>query len=781
VAGRPRIRDESCLPGVTGSAIATIPNAGYFAGMNFNRAQVIDENFVEFLRRWDEAPTRQIAPDDEVCEGRALLGRDLLELFESQMVARHLDLVARELRAREAGFYTISSAGHEGNALVGRLTRHTDPAFLHYRSGGFMAERSRKLPNVDFIYETALSLVAGREDPIAGGRHKVWGSAPLWVLPQTSTIGSHLPKSLGTAIAIPRAKHLLRRALPIPDDSIVVCSFGDASCNHSTAAGTFNAACWASYQSLPVPILFVCEDNGYGISVRSPSGWIEAGFRNRPGLSYFQANGLDLVDAYAAVARAVEHCRVRRAPVFLHLRVVRMLGHAGTDMESSYRTLEEIETTEACDPLLQSARRVLGAGLLTPAEITERYETIRAKVAAAAERAAGRPRLTSAAEIVEPLAPYHADKVNAEAVRADFQDGRLAAFGGSEKLPERLPPRHMAVQINHALFDLMAKYPECILFGEDVARKGGVYHVTTGLADRFKSGRVFNTLLDEQTILGVAQGAGYMGLLPIPEIQYLAYFHNACDQIRGEACSTQYFSRDQFRNPMVVRIAALAYQKGFGGHFHNDNSIAALRDIPGLIIACPSRGDDAVGMLRTALALAKIDGRVVAFLEPIALYMKKDLHEENDGGWTFAYPPPDKAVPLGEPRVYEPGSKELLIITYGNGALMSLRAAKTLHDRDGINARILDLRWLNPLNVKAIASHADECGRALIVDEGRRTGGIAEGVMAAILEHGQTRPVVRRVAGEDTYIPLGPAANLVLPSEDDILDAMRELMSHEKD
>ena len=100
---------------------------------------------------------------------------------------------------------------------------------------------------------------------------------------------------------------------------------------------------------------------------------------------------------------------------------------------------------------------------------------------------------------------------------------------------------------------------------------------------------MFNTVLDEQTILGLAQGLGYMGLLPFPEIQYLAYFHNACDQIRGEACSMQFFSRDQFRNPMVMRIAAFGYQKGFGGHFHNDNSIAALRDIPGLVIAAARR------------------------------------------------------------------------------------------------------------------------------------------------------------------------------------------------
>ena len=165
-------------------------------------------------------------------------------------------------------------------------------------------------------------------------------------------------------------------------------------------------------------------------------------------------------------------------------------------------------------------------------------------------------------------------------------------------------------------------------------------------------GRVFNSPLDETTILGLAIGAGHLGLVPIPEIQYLAYLHNAIDQIRGEAASLQFFSQGAYKNPMVVRIASLAYQKGFGGHFHNDNAIAALRDIPGLVMACPSNGQDAVGMLRTCVAMAKADGTVCAFLEPIALYMTKDLHEDRDGEWAFAYPGPEHAVALGRGRTW---------------------------------------------------------------------------------------------------------------------------------
>jgi 2-oxoisovalerate dehydrogenase E1 component len=237
----------------------------------------------------------------------------------------------------------------------------------------------------------------------------------------------------------------------------------------------------------------------------------------------------------------------------------------------------------------------------------------------------------------------------------------------------------------------------------------------------------------------------------------------------------QFFSNDQFRNPMVVRIAALGYQKGFGGHFHNDNSIAALRDIPGLVLACPSRADDAASMLRTCAALAKVDGRVVVFLEPIALYMTKDLHKDKDGAWQFAYPSPHSYIALGEGRVYHEEHQDLCIVTFGNGVYFSLRVARRLA-QEGIQARVLDLRWLNHYDVTWMMQHVEECGRALIVDEGRRSGGLGEGLVTAIVENARRVIPMRRVVGEDTYIPLGPAANAVLPSEEQILAAARSLM-----
>jgi 2-oxoisovalerate dehydrogenase E1 component len=753
---------------------ATVPNPIPARMKGLNRAEICDVNFQEFVRGWNGQAQPKPAPDEAILDGSALDARGFRELFESQLVSRHLDLMARVLRVQNKVFYTIGSSGHEGNAMVARAARHTDPAFLHYRSGGFMAERFRKLPGMDPIMDSALSFAASAEDPASGGRHKVWGSKPLWVLPQTSTIASHLPKALGTAVAIEAARRIGHQ-LPIPDDSIAICSFGDASANHATAQTAFNAASWTAYQKLPAPVLYVCEDNGIGISVKTPGGWIAESFRNRPDLDYFFADGLDLAAGYGDVLRAVEHCRRTRRPTFLHLRTQRIMGHAGTDFEIEWRSIDELCAVEAGDPLLRSAAIALESGLMSKDEILALYEDTRKKCFAAAEDADRRPRIETLEHVMAPLAPYTPDKVAAEAARAPSLEARVKAFGSEDKLPESLPPRHLAIQINNALHDLFAKYPETLLFGEDVAQKGGVYTVTKGLHKAFGNRRVFNTLLDETMILGMAQGFANVGMLPIPEIQYLAYLHNAIDQIRGEAASLQFFSNGQYANPMVVRIAGLGYQRGFGGHFHNDNSVTALRDIPGIVVGCPSRGDDAAMMLRTLAALAKVDGRVTVFLEPIALYMTKDLYEAGDGGWLTEYPAPDRAMTLGEERVYSPDATDCVIFSFGNGMPMSLRAARAIEAKHGWKVRVVDLRWLVPLNHAAIAKHAGECDRILVVDEGRFSAGIGEGVITAITEAGFGGKPIHRVVGADTYTPLAGAAFLVIPKDEDIVAAADRL------
>jgi 2-oxoisovalerate dehydrogenase E1 component len=222
---------------------------------------------------------------------------------------------------------------------------------------------------------------------------------------------------------------------------------------------------------------------------------------------------------------------------------------------------------------------------------------------------------------------------------------------------------------------------------------------------------------------------------------------------------------------MVVRIAGYGYQRGFGGHFHNDDAVGVLRDIPGLVIASPSRPEDAAAMLRTCVAAALVDGSVCAFLEPIALYHTRDLYEDGDGHWLASLR--DVHVPVGVGRTHLDGD-DLTLVTWGNGLRMSLRVALRLAAR-GVYARVLDLRWLAPLPLEDLLREAGATRRVLVVDETRRTGGVSEGVVAALVDAGfQGR--VARVASKDSFVPLGAAANLVLLQEDEIEAAALRLV-----
>jgi 2-oxoisovalerate dehydrogenase E1 component len=720
-------------------------------------------------------PARPAAPGDPVRPGSALTAGQCLALFEVQLASRHLDVAARWLRSRGTGFYTIGSSGHEGNAGVAAALRLTDPALLHYRSGAFyLARAAQASPPHDGVRDVLLGLAAAAEDPISGGRHKVFGNRELNVIPQTSTIASHLPRAVGVAFALARAAKL-GLATPWPADAIAVCSFGDASVNHSTAAGAVNTAAYIAYQGLPLPLLLVCEDNGIGISVRSPRGWVETVARSRPGIGYFAADGADLAAVYDTAVAAAEHVRRRRQPTFLHLSVVRFGGHAGSDVESGYRSAAEIAADLERDPLLGTARLLVEAGVLTAGQAAERYHASRERILALAGKTEGAPRLSSAAAVAAPLAPPRPAETAAAASAAPGPERRRAVFGA--RLPEDEGPMTLAQTINRALADALASVPGMMVFGEDVARKGGVYGLTRGLLAKFGAGRVFDTLLDEQSILGLALGLGLAGMLPVPEIQYLAYLHNAADQLRGEAATLSFFSQGQYRNPVVVRIAGLAHLGGFGGHFHNDNAVGALRDIPGLIIACPAWPGDAPAMLRTCLAAARTGGAVCVFLEPIALYHERDLHADGDGGWLAPYHPPAAwaaaHIPVGRARVDGEG-RDLAIVTFGPGVRKSLRVAARLA-AEGIAARVVDLRWLAPLPVDDILREAHATGRVLVADETRRTSGVSEGVIAALTD-ARFGGRMARVTAADSFVPLGDAAATVLLSEEQIEQAARQLL-----
>lgn len=733
--------------------------------MMSDRNQLVKENFINFVRA-------QTLPESPITLTPADVGlshTDVIDLFETQVMSRHLDLQSRVMQKKGQSFYTIGSSGHEGNAAYAKAFRPTDMAFLHYRSGAFVIQRGKQVPGQTSLYDMLLSFAASKDDPISGGRHKVLGSKALSIPPQTSTIASHLPKAMGAAYSIPLAKRLAHQG-EIPDDGVIICNFGDASSNHSTTQGAINSTAWAAYQSIPMPIVFICEDNGIGISTSTPEGWIAANYKNREGLHYLYCDGLNILDTYKTAKEAERIGREMRKPVFLHVRTVRLLGHAGSDAEFVYRDMSDITATEFQDPLLHTARIILENNILTSDELINIYQQVEQRIAVVAENAASKEKLTSANAVMKSIVPDVIKARSSVVVSAEQRDEIFKHEKHNLKKKQ-----HLAKLINWALMDLMAEYPNIVMCGEDIGKKGGVYNVTAKLCERFGKNRVINTLLDEQTILGTAIGLAHNNFLPIPEIQFLAYVHNAEDQIRGEAATLPFFSNGQFTNPMVIRIAGLAYQKGFGGHFHNDNSFAVFRDIPGLIIACPSNGADAVEMMRASVRLAQEQQRMVVFLEPIALYMTKDLHQEGDGLWTHEYQPPtsdDQAVNLTVKTHGE--GKQLCILTYGNGNYLSRQAQKQLAEQ-GIEARVVDLRWLAPLDEKGILAQVNDCESVLIVDECRQTGSISEALVTLIHEQAEMLPKIKRVTASDSFIPLGAAAYEVLPSVENIVTAAMEI------
>ncbi|WP_424974148.1 thiamine pyrophosphate-dependent enzyme [Dinoroseobacter sp. S124A] len=726
-----------------------------------DRAEIVHENF-----------RRRVAAEDLPAGADPAAGLspgELRGLFDAQVLSRALDRTSRAMQKAGQGFYTIGSSGHEGMAAVAHALRADDIAFLHYRDAAFQIARGQQAGMAldEIARDMLLSFACAAEDPISGGRHKVLGSRPLMIPPQTSTIASHLPKAVGAAYGI----GLSRRRAPgwplVPDTAIAMCSFGDASVNHSTAQGALNTAGWAAIQSVPLPLLFVCEDNGIGISTPTPKGWIAASLSARPGLRYFTANGLDLCETAARAAEAADWVRRTRKPAILHLTMVRLYGHAGADLPTTYLPQAQVEREEADDPLLHSVRLLQGAGALAPSEALARYDEVTTEVAALSGRAAQAPSLGDAGAVAASLLPPRRAAPDHAAPSAE---ARAACFAGDLKGQDS--PQPMSRLISWALTDLMLAHPETLVMGEDVGRKGGVYGVTQKLQARFGADRVIDTLLDEQSILGLAIGLGQTGFTPIPEIQFLAYLHNAEDQLRGEAATLSFFSQGQFTNPMVLRIAGLGYQKGFGGHFHNDNSLAVLRDIPGLVIACPSTGDDAARMLRECVRLAREEQRVVVFVEPIALYPMRDLHSPGDGGWMRAYPELGARIALGEIGVTGTG-RDLAIVTYGNGHYLSRQALPEL-EAAGIATRVIDLRWLAPLPEAALLEAVADCAHILIVDECRRTGGQAEGLMALFAERTDAR--LARDTATDCFIATGRAYAATLPSRESILAAARALL-----
>lgn len=722
--------------------------------------QSLDERFrdaVSALR----PPGSGRAPADPVRDGATLTGAQAKDLFDAQLTSRHLDLAARWLRSFNEGFHSTGSSGHEGNAAVAAVLRGDDPALLHHRSAAFYcvrasnapatpgADRARRLEEA--ARDVLRGVVASVRDPITGGRDKILGNPALHLIPALAAGAGHLPRAAGLAHALTRPGDT-----PWPGDAIVVASFADLT--GLDVAGRLDLA------GQPVPLLLVCEDDTPGGP--DPDGWTARVLRGRPGLRYSFADGSDLAAVYDAARDAVAFVRHERRPAVLHLSTILLLGQTGDPEPDSLDR----------DPLAATARLLVEAGLHTPDEVLTRYDEVGWQVRKAAEEVLGEPKLAALGEIVATLAPRRPLRVAHVVGQAADPAVRERFFGG--RLPEDAAPMTLAQTIGATLADALAADPEILVFGPATTR-GGRFGVTAGLHGR-DSERVFDSPPDTTTILGLALGAGVAGRLPVPELDGLAALWGGLEQLRTEAAGMGHLSGGAYRNPMVLRVPGLAQPFGVGGHLANDNTVAALRDVPGLVVAVPARAADAAPMLRACLAAAAVDGTVSVFLEPAALYQTRDLYQQGDNEWLAPYPAPgewaEDHIPIGRARTYGLGSaQDLTIVTYGNGVRMSLRVAAQLA-ADGYGSRVVDLRWLNPLPTADLVREAGVTGRVLIVDETRRSGGVGEGVLAALVD-GAFVGSVRRVAAADAPVPLGPAAQHVLVGEDAITQGAHTLLT----
>jgi 2-oxoisovalerate dehydrogenase E1 component len=734
------------------------------------------QELIEHLRAvlGDPASTAAAAADPRVS---ASTERDLLALLEAQAASRWLDVAIRRLRGAGRAFAPPTSAGHEGNAAVALALRPTDPGLLHQRSTAFYLARAAQAGRADGVREAAASLLGALDAP-GGGRQAVAAADGLALYRHAGLASSHLPRAVGIGWAIGRAQgHRSgrgdappgRSTLRWPADSVVVASFGDTAAGHASATGAVTALSWASEQGVPMPVLLVCEDNGLGGSSRTPRGWVRSQFDGRPGLGYLYADTADPLRTLEIAREAAWLVRERRRPVLLHLACVRIGGEFESDDERAYRSAAEIDGDLARDPLAATVRVLVRTGVLSAQAVRERLDQIRRDVTAAVAKAVGRPRATGAAQVASPL------RMASPAAVADRVTlaGRAMA-GGDHVVPAPQTQLTLAETINQAVLDSALIAPRLVLLGHDVARRGGRYRVTAGLRRKLGAARVVDATQDEQTLLGLALGAAMSGLLPVVELRSPAHLYSALHLLRAEAAGQRFRSVGGAGNPLLLRVP-------FGGRagdgIADDLGLGPLRDIPGLVIACPAHPSDAAAMFRSCLAAAAVGNQVCVVLEPVPLYDERDMLSPGDGAWCSPYAPPAlwgfTHVPLGRASTWGTG-QDLTIAAYGTGVRMALRTAARLA-ADGIGARVVDLRWLMPLPVQDVVKEAAATGRLLVVDETRRTGGVSEGLVTAVLEAGYTGRMAR-VTAPDSFVPDGESAGLVLLGEDQIEAAARSLL-----
>jgi 2-oxoisovalerate dehydrogenase E1 component len=713
-----------------------------------------------------------------------LTGAEWVDVYRLMYLSRRLDDREILLKNQQKIFFQISGAGHE--ALLVAAGKALKPGYDWFYP--YYRDRALCLTLGVTAEEMLLQAVGAAADPASGGRQMPshWGNQRLNIVTQSSSVATQMLQAVGCAEA---GRYLARhpnaveagvqssgsedyRAFHKPSfhgDEVVYASIGEGS----TSQGEF----WESLSSASLeklPILFVVEDNGYAIStpveVNTPGGNISKLVANFPNFFFAEVDGTDPVESYAAMTKAVAHCRARKGPAFVHGHVTRPYSHSLSDNAKLYRSAAELEAENLRDPLPKLQLQLLREGVIDAEGITRLEKTIDDEIQAATDRVLRAPFPATDTIYKYVYSP------DIDPTSKSFAS-ETAAPGGPEGAPVG-PDRTMADLINACLKDEMKRDPRIIVFGEDVADcsreeylksgavkgKGGVFKLTAGLQCEYGSDRVFNSPLAEANIVGRAVGVATRGMKPVAEIQFFDYIWPAMHQLRNELAPLRWRSNNAFSAPAVIRVAIGGYLTG-GALYHSQSGEVLFTHTPGMRVVFPSNALDANGLLRTAI---RCD-------DPVMFLEHKRLYRETYG--RAPYPGPDYMVPFGKAKKVREG-KHLTLVTYGAIVPRALQAAQRASRELGVEAEVIDLRTLSPYDWEAIAESVRRTSRVIVAHEDVLSWGYGAEIAARIADElfDDLDAPVKRVAATDTFVAYQPQLeNVILPQPEDIFRAIEGL------
>jgi 2-oxoisovalerate dehydrogenase E1 component len=694
-----------------------------------------------------------------------LTREELLGVYRAMLLSRKLDDKELQLKHQSLTFFQISGAGHEAILVAaGMVLKPGHDWFYPYYRDRALCLKLGMTP-LDML----LAAVGAEADPSSHGRQMPshWGSVRLNVPSQSSPTGTQALHAVGAAEASYRAslvKEMQDKVIGFKGDEVVYMSIGDGTSSEGEVWEALNTAC-----NLKLPVIFVVEDNGYAISVPVEVGvaggdisQLVSGF---PNLYIQKCDGTDPLESYETFKRAVEYCRARKGPAFVHAKVIRPYSHSLSDDEKLYRPTEEREQDAAMDPLKTYAEYLMSHSIASSEDLETLRAEVDSEVNAAADAALASPQPAPETAFRNVFSP---DVDPTDRQLFDTEEGaELSGTAGT-----------MVDLINRCMHEEMERDPRIVVFGEDVADcsrdeyletvkgKGGVFKVTANLQRSFGSARVFNSPLAEANIVGRAVGMATRNLKPVVEIQFFDYIWPAYHQIRNEVALMRWRSDGDWKCPLVMRVPVGGYLKG-GAVYHSQSGTTIFSHTPGIMIAYPSNALDANGLLRTAI---RCDDPVL-FLEHKHLY--RQVYNKSQ------YPSKEFLIPFGKARKVREGS-DLTIITYGALVERSNQACKRL-EAQGISVELIDLRTLVPYDWEAIAESVKKTSRVIVAHEDSVSFGYGAEIAARISNElfEYLDAPVRRVGATDTFVAYAPQVeDFILPQSEDVEKAVQELMKY---